>query len=140
MEDCIFCKIIAGEVPAHIIRRNGDIVTFLSLDGHPLIVPAKHVPDIFAIEPDVAAHIMREAVTLANALREATGCDGINLVQSNGPAAGQDVFHFHLHIKPRWKDDGVTLSWNTDTVEDHKRHALAEKLRQICNPQAKTLL
>ena len=129
MADCIFCKIISGDIPADIIKRDKNIVVFLSLDGHPLIVPARHIPDIFTLPPDVASDLMCEAVSVSNALRDALGCEGINLVQSNGAAAGQDVFHFHLHIKPRWKDDDVILSWNTKTVEDQERRALAEKLR-----------
>ena len=131
MENCIFCKIIAGAVPAHIIKQDENIVVFLSLEGHPLIVPKKHIPDIFTLDTNNAAYVMNEAVTVSNALRDALECDGINLVQSNGADAGQDVFHFHLHVKPRWKRDDVSLSWDTSTMDNNKRSEWAEKLREI---------
>lgn len=131
MEDCIFCRIISGDLPAHIIKQDEDTIVFLSLDGHPLVVPKVHIEDVFSLDPDTAGNIMREAVEVAKALRDTLNCDGVNLIQSNGAAAGQDVFHFHLHIKPRWKNDGVTLSWNTATVDEQKREALADRLRSV---------
>lgn len=130
MTRCIFCDIVSGRQPAHIVRHHETVMTFLSLEGHPLVVPCAHVPDIFSLDPALGARIMAEAIAVSNALREVTGCEGINLIQSNGSAAGQDVFHFHLHVKPRWKNDGVVLHWNTDAADDRKRLELAEKLRQ----------
>jgi len=128
-ENCIFCAIISGKAPAHIIRQDQNVITFLSLEGHPLVVPKAHIPDVFSLDPENAAHIMREAVAVSNALREVCNCDGINLIQSNGSAAGQDVFHFHMHIKPRWKNDGVIIRWNTDAEEERKRLELGRQLR-----------
>ena len=128
MDNCIFCKIIKKESPAHIIRETDNIIVFLSLEGHPMIVPKKHIENICAMDDQNAAIIMQEAVLISKALSNTTDCEGINLVQSNGTVAGQDVFHFHLHIKPRWKDDEVILSWNNDTISIVEREILATKL------------
>lgn len=113
MKDCVFCRIIAGELPCFKIKETEAVIVFLSLDGHPLIVPKQHIRDIYDLPFNTAAAIMQEAAATARALKTAVKCDGINLVQSNGAAAGQDVFHFHLHIKPRWQNDGTVLSWDT---------------------------
>lgn len=130
MDDCIFCKIISGDLPAYIIKQDNETIVFLSLDGHPLIAPKAHIRDIFSLDRASAANIMRQAVAGANAVRRTLNCDGVNLIQSNGAAAGQDAFHFHQHIKPRWTKDDVILSWDTRTVEDDKRSDLADQLRR----------
>lgn len=100
---CVFCRIINGEEPAFVIEETDDIIVFLSLEHHPLIVPKAHIPDIFALSEHLGAAIMAETIRVAKAVREALGCDGIYLTQANGTAAGQDVFHLHLHIYPRWQ-------------------------------------
>ncbi|WP_193172280.1 HIT family protein [Nisaea nitritireducens] len=128
-EHCIFCDIISGKAPAHIIKQDENVIVFLSLEGHPLVVPTTHIPDVFSLDPENAAHIMREAVAVSKALREVCNCDGINLIQSNGSAAGQDVFHFHLHIKPRWTNDDVIIRWNTDAEEEQERLELGRRIR-----------
>ena len=131
MEDCIFCKIVSFELPAHVVRETDDLIVFLSLEGHPLVVPKGHFENIFALDNQIASKIMQEAVLISKVLKSTLDCDGINLIQSNGSAAGQDVFHFHLHIKPRWFNDDVVLSWNTSAVENEKKVALAENLSKL---------
>lgn len=133
MESCIFCQIVARKQPSHIIKETDDLIVFVSLEGHPLIVPKNHLTDIFDLDEKVAQNIMLEAVRVSKAVRNHTNCDGINLVQSNGLAAGQDVFHFHLHIKPRWAGDTVVLSWDTRTIKDNERKILARDLSDILN-------
>jgi len=130
MIDCLFCKIISGDIPAHIVKESENVIVFLSLEGHPLIVPKAHIEDVFSLDNETSANIMCEAVSVSKALQNTLKCDGINLVQSNGIAAGQDVFHFHMHLKPRWKDDDVILSWDTTTVKDEIRSDLAADLRK----------
>lgn len=105
MDGCIFCQIIAREAPAAILAENEQIIVFLSLERHPLIVPKRHVRDIYALSDDLGAAIMREAIRLARAVKAGLRCDGVYLAQANEPAAGQDVFHFHLHIYPSWHGD-----------------------------------
>src|SRR5258708_12383708 len=100
MEACIFCKIIQREEPSYILTENEDVLVFLSLENHPLVVPKKHIPDIYALDERTAAAIMVEAVIIARAVKKGLGCDGINLVQANKPAAHQNAFHSPLHLKP----------------------------------------
>lgn len=100
--DCIFCKIIRGEIPGRIIDRTSDVIVFLSLDNHPLVVTIEHVADIFALSDKQGAAVMREASKIAAAMRAALKPDGIYMAQSNGAAAGQEVFHYHMHLYPRW--------------------------------------
>lgn len=135
MNSCLFCKIISREAPAHIIDEDEDVIVFLSLENHPLIVPKKHFVDIHSLDAQCAGAVMIEAVKISQALKAATKCNGINLVQANGAAAGQDVFHFHLHVKPRWKNDGVVLGWNTNTESEAKRQELAERLTKAISNQ-----
>lgn len=127
--DCIFCKIIKGELPADKIKETDDVLVFMSLEGHPMVIPKKHIENIFGLDDRSASEIMKEAVKLANAVKQSLDCEGVNLVQSNGAVAGQDVFHFHLHIKPRWPGDDVSLVWNTDTVDADIRKKTAETIR-----------
>lgn len=126
----IFSEIIAGERPAHVLCRGGRTIVFLSLEGHPLVVPLAHVERLDELDDETGREMFQMAKQVARALREATQCEGINLVLSDGAAAGQDVFHLHLHVKPRWRGDDVRLEWNTDTVEDNTRAALAADLRK----------
>ena len=128
MAECVLCVIIARERPGFIIKETEQIAVLLSLEGHPLVVPKKHIEDVFEIDDQCAAAVMREAVSVSIALKSVCKCDGINLVQSNGPAAGQDVFHFHLHVKPRWLGDNVVLTWDTSPMEEGKKLELAEDL------------
>jgi len=128
MDSCIFCKIIKGEVSDFIIRETDDIIVILSLEGHPLIIPKRHIENIYGLEPDIASQIMVEAVTMAKAVNETSGCTGLNLIQSNGRDAGQEVFHFHLHVRPRWHDDGIEATWNTAELDRDKRQVLSDKL------------
>lgn len=130
MNDCIFCKIIKRETPARIIDDSDDVIVFLSFENHPLIVPKKHIPNIYSMDDESASAVMIEAVKIANAVKKGLNCEGVNLIQANEKAAQQDVFHFHLHVKPRWTGDEVVLKWNTEknsektldrTLEDIKK-------------------
>ena|ERR1700730_8459574 len=129
MNECIFCKIIKREAPAYILDESEEILAFLSLENHPLIVPKKHIPDIYTLDDEAAAAVMIEAVKIARAVKKGLGCDGINLVQANEPAAQQDVFHFHLHINPRWQQDSVLLRWDTQPVSAKDLRVSLEKIR-----------
>ena len=99
---CIFCDIITRKRPGFIIGEDDNLIVFLSLENHPLIVPKKHIPDIFTLDDKTAAQIMKEAVRIATATKEALQSDGIYITQTNGEAAGQDVFHYHMHVYPKW--------------------------------------
>jgi histidine triad (HIT) family protein len=84
-------------------RENDDVIVVLSLENHPLVVPKEHVPDIHAMGDRTGAAVMAEAIRIARAVKKGVRCDAITLIHSNGPAAGQDVFHFHMHVYPCWE-------------------------------------
>jgi len=126
---CIFCSIIAGDAPGHILFQDNHVVAFLSLEGHPLIVPTRHISGLEDLDGQSAARILQTAAKVASALREATGCEGINLILSDGRVAGQDVFHLHMHVVPRWQRDDVSLTWDTRTAPEADRGALAQAIR-----------
>jgi histidine triad (HIT) family protein len=93
----------------------------IARENHPLVITKKHISDVYSLDDASAIAVMREAVRIARAVKSGLRCDGVNLVQSNGPAAGQDVFHFHLHIKPRYDHDTVTLSWEHEHQPEETR-------------------
>ena len=115
MADCIFCKIANGEIPSNTIFENEDFRVILdngpATRGHALVLPKKHYADLFEIPEDVVADAVKVAKTVAGTMKEKLSCDGLNLVQNNGPAAGQTVMHFHLHIIPRYENDGQHILW-----------------------------
>jgi histidine triad (HIT) family protein len=110
-DGCIFCRISAGEAPASKIYEDDEVFAIMDIfpwnPGHALVIPRTHAPTIWDISPDDAAAVMRAAHRLAPAIRDAVGADGLNLMQSNGRAAWQQVDHFHLHLIPRWADDDL---------------------------------
>ncbi|MGQ9567846.1 MAG: HIT family protein [Anaerolineae bacterium] len=126
--DCIFCAIAAGRAPAEILFEDAETVAFLDINpaapGHTLIIPRRHYRNLFDLDPEVGAAVMRSAVRVAWALREALAPDGMNLVQANERAAFQSVFHFHVHLVPRWLGDGIASPWR-------QRPASAAALREI---------
>ncbi|MBR4669722.1 MAG: HIT family protein [Butyrivibrio sp.] len=115
MSDCIFCKIANGEIPSNTIYEDDDFRVILDLGpatkGHALVLPKKHYADLFEIPEEIVAGAVKVAKKVAGIMKEKLGCDGLNLVQNNGEAAGQTVMHFHLHIIPRYKDDGQHILW-----------------------------
>lgn len=133
MDECLFCRFIKRDLPSCIIYEDNETLTFLSLENHPLVIPKKHFKNIYELPDEAAAAIMKTATKVARATKAALQCDGINLVQSNGPAAGQEVFHFHLHIKPRYQNDTTVLSWDTETVDESARMDTKEKIAAFLN-------
>lgn len=112
--DCIFCKIVAGEIPCSKVYEDTLFVAFLDIrpvhKGHVLVVPKRHFVNIFDTPDTEAEEIYKVARELAKAVTEATGCDGVNIVQNNNAAAGQEVFHSHLHIIPRFEGDELRFA------------------------------
>ncbi len=104
MKNCVFCRIIARELPGFIIDEDDSVIVFLSLEHHPLIVPKKHLGDMFALDNETAAKIAQKSIKIAKAMRQGLACDGIYVTQTNGSCAGQDVFHYHMHLYPKWND------------------------------------
>jgi histidine triad (HIT) family protein len=113
--DCLFCKIVAGEIPATIVAEDERTLAFMDINpatrGHALVIPREHAADVFAIDPADLQAVALAAQRLARRAREQLGADGVNLLNSNGPAAWQTVFHFHLHVIPRYDGDPLRLPW-----------------------------
>jgi histidine triad (HIT) family protein len=126
--DCIFCKIVAGELPATVVAEDERTVAFMDISpatrGHALVVPRAHVSDLGAVGGEDLAACIAAAQRLAARARDALGADGVNLMNSWGPAAWQTVFHFHVHVIPRYDGDPLKLPW-TPTPGDEDEIAAA---------------
>jgi histidine triad (HIT) family protein len=113
--DCLFCKIVAGEVPATVVAEDERTVAFMDINpgtrGHALIVPRNHAVDLLSVPEDDLAAVANAAKRLAARAKEGLGADGVNLLNSCGRVAWQTVFHFHVHVIPRYTDDPLRLPW-----------------------------
>ena len=128
-ENCIFCKIANGEIPSATLYEDEDFRVILDLGpaskGHALILPKEHAANIFELPDDLAAKAIVLAKKIATTLKEGLHADGVNIVQNNGEVAGQTVFHFHMHIIPRYKGDTVNMTWKPgELTEDAKEEIL----------------
>ncbi|MDW5593949.1 HIT domain-containing protein [Conexibacter stalactiti] len=114
-DDCIFCKIVAGELPARIVRQDERTIAFMDIApatyGHTLVIPRNHTRDLLEIEPEDLQAVAVAAQQVAARASERFGAAGINLINSCGSAAWQTVFHFHMHVIPRYNDDPLRLPW-----------------------------
>jgi histidine triad (HIT) family protein len=131
--DCIFCKIVAGELPAQIVAEDEKTITFMDISpatrGHALVIPREHARDLLEIDPaDLQATILA-AQRLARRVHERLGADGMNLLNSRGSAAWQTVFHFHVHVIPRYRDDPLRLPWTPEPGDPDEIAAAAAQLR-----------
>jgi histidine triad (HIT) family protein len=131
--DCIFCKIIAGEVPSQIVDDDDDTIAFMDISpatrGHALVIPRRHATDLLEIdERDLQATIVA-AQRLARRVKERLGADGVNLLNSCGAAAWQTVFHFHIHVIPRYSDDPLRLPWKPAPGDAEEIAEAAQQLR-----------
>jgi len=115
MSDCIFCKIVNGEMPAYTLYEDENTLVFLDAypgtKGHTLVIPKKHYQDIFDTPEEVYTNILHTALKVAKMLKSALKFDGLNFFQSSGNAAGQTVFHIHAHLFPRWEGDKALGTW-----------------------------
>jgi histidine triad (HIT) family protein len=113
--DCIFCKIVAGELPARKIDEDDRTISFMDINpgthGHALVIPKEHSKDLLEIDPDDLAAVVKAAQRLAQRMPDALGAEGVNLINSCGSVAWQTVFHFHMHVMPRYSYDTVRLPW-----------------------------
>lgn len=119
MDNCIFCKIVNGEIPSAKVFENEDVLAFLDISqvtkGHTLIIPKKHCENVFELDEKTAQAIFKEVPKVANALKKTFQPVGLNLLQNNGKAADQSVFHFHIHLLPRYGEyDGFSANWKVN--------------------------
>jgi histidine triad (HIT) family protein len=132
-EDCIFCKIVAGELPGEIVDQDERTVAFMDISpatpGHALVVPRRHAKDLLEIEPEELSAVALAAQRLARRVHDRLGADGVNLLNSLGRAAWQTVFHFHIHVIPRYEGDPLQLPWTPAPGDADEIAAVAERLR-----------
>ncbi len=131
--DCIFCKIIQGEIPSFKLYEDDHTYAFMDInpanDGHALIVPKEHAKDIHAVSDESIGRTVVTAKKVAGAVHGTMAPEGINLVQCNGPAAGQSVFHFHMHVLPRKEGDELKMNWGLEPGDMDAIGALAERIK-----------
>ena len=131
--ECIFCKIVAGELPGTIVDQDEMTVAFMDINpatrGHALVVPRRHSRGLMEVEADDLAATMSAAQRLARRAMDRLGADGVNLLNCCGPAAWQTVFHFHVHVIPRYDDDPLRLPWTPSEGDADEIAAAAEALR-----------
>jgi histidine triad (HIT) family protein len=134
-DGCVFCAIVAGTAPAERVYEDASVIAIMDIHpaatGHVLVIPKHHSPDLWHIKPADAAKAMAASVQVAGMIRRALGPDGINLVHATGRVAWQTVFHFHLHLLPRYEGDGLVPPWSLDQprAEDARLRAVADKIR-----------
>jgi histidine triad (HIT) family protein len=136
MDGCIFCEILAGRLPASVVFRDRLCMAFMDIQpvnaGHVLVVPEDHVASLADLPEDTGAHVFRAAKRVAAALYESgLDCEGVNLFLADGEAAGQEVFHVHLHVFPRFHGDGFGLRFGLGYADRPGKAALEEAARRI---------
>jgi len=134
MSDCIFCKIVAGDLPSTQVYEDECYLCFMDINpittGHCLLIPKAHYPDVYAMPDDLLGGLMVAAKRIAAAAKTSLKADGLNLLQSNGRAANQLVDHYHLHLLPRWTGDKVRVGhWDARPSDGEAIRAAAEKIR-----------
>ncbi len=131
--NCIFCKIANGEIPSQTLYEDDIFRVILDLGpatkGHALILPKEHYANLYDLPEETAGEVMKLAKKMATEMTERLGCEGFNLVQNNGDLAGQTVFHFHMHLIPRYRADGQKIGWEPQEVSIEELQQVKE---QIC--------
>ncbi len=133
--DCIFCKIVNKEIPATILYEDDDVLVFMDIGpiikGHALVIPKKHYDPVTETPDDLLAKLHTTAKRIAATQMNALGADGVNILQNNGAASGQEVPHIHVHVIPRFNNDGHHWNWNPKKYDDFdEMEKLAEKMRK----------
>jgi len=133
MNDCVFCKIVSGDIPSEILFENEHVVTILDINpihfGHALVIPRKHYRDFLDLEPQCYPPLLEAARIVSSALVKGLQLEGFNLFSNNGRIAGQSVFHFHLHITPRYLDDNIRFVLKLKKYENGKMKQYADLIR-----------
>lgn len=132
MNDCIFCKIAAGQIPSATVYEDEEFRVILDLnpisEGHALILPKKHFTDITELDAETAAKVLPLAARIGEVMKKALGCTGFNVLQNNGISAGQTVFHFHVHVIPRYEGGPDVVSWKPGKSDPEALKSVAGKL------------
>jgi histidine triad (HIT) family protein len=133
MSHCVFCRIVAREIPATVVHEDEHTLAFMDLGqvnpGHVLVAVKAHAENLYALSDGQAGAVLRSAARVARAIRDAFGPEGLSVYQANGKAAGQTVFHFHVHLVPRYEGDGMALTWPVKNPAREKLEEAAAKIR-----------
>jgi len=133
MSDCVFCRIVAGQIPSTRVHEDEHTLAFMDLGqvnpGHVLVTVKKHAANLYELDDMQAAAVARASTRVARAIREAFAPAGLSVYQANGKAAGQTVFHYHVHLLPRHEADGMELTWPVKNPPREKLEGYAEKIR-----------
>lgn len=133
--NCIFCKIIGGEIPSNTIYEDDDFKVILDVapatKGHALVIPKEHYADLYEIEPELLGKAIKVAQKVITHETKVLGCEGYNILQNNGEIAGQTVFHFHMHLVPRYEkvNNKNLLTWANETCSGEELKALCEEMK-----------
>lgn len=134
-ENCIFCKIANGEIPATTLYEDEKFRVILDLGpaakGHALILPKEHYPNLYEMPDELAKDAIVLAKRMITRMTGALGCDGYNVVQNNGEAAGQTVFHFHIHLIPRYQGDNAEFGWKVGELTEADKEDILAKMKEI---------
>lgn len=132
-DNCIFCKIAAGDIPSATIYEDADFRVILDIEpaskGHALILPKEHYANLYELPDELASKAMIVAKKVIARMTEVTGCAGYNVLQNNGVAAGQTVFHYHMHLIPRYENDDVTITWEHGTLTNEWKEEVLTKMK-----------
>lgn len=133
MTDCIFCKIVSGEIPSSKVYEDAKIIAFMDAGqvnpGHVLVAVKEHIKNVYDLRADLAAAVFQVATGIAKAAKASMQPDGMTLLQANEKAGGQTVEHFHIHVLPRHLDDGVALTWPAKHPAKEELDRLADKVK-----------
>lgn len=133
-DDCIFCKLAKGEIPTRSIYEDGEFKVILdaapATRGHALILPKEHADNLYQLSEEMAGKAFILAKKMAASMTDTLGCQGFNVVQNNGEAAGQTVFHFHIHLIPRYSDDAQGSFWEPRHYSDEILDGIRDQLTQ----------
>jgi len=133
--ECLFCRIIKKELPSTILYEDSTVIAILdafpATPGHALVLPKEHIDNIYTMPPEIGASVMKTAINLAKAMKKQLKPAGLNLVQSNEKLAGQVIFHFHLHVIPRYENDSVVFKFGhgTETTGENELGKIAAKIK-----------
>jgi len=134
-ESCIFCRIVRKQAPASVVYEDEAVIAFLDIRplnmGHTLVIPKAHYVDIFDTPEAQISHVHKVSKQIAVAVKKATRADGVSIIQQNGKAAGQDIFHLHVHVVPRFEGQKLAAFNELRVVERTKLDGMAEKIKQL---------
>ncbi|HKL80093.1 MAG TPA: HIT family protein [Mobilitalea sp.] len=132
MDNCIFCKIIAGEIVSATVYEDEDFKAIMDISpaakGHVILLAKRHAANLYELDEATAEKVLKVAQKIARAMQEELSCDGLNLLQNNGESAGQTIFHFHMHIIPRFVNDQVNMTWTHGEYAEGEASKVAEAI------------